>query len=317
MGGGVDNAPDGALAAALAAAATGCQPIAVERFHTGLQHYVFEARFVGRAPVVVRIASEHGRAAMIGAAKLSGLLRPLGVPLPQIIAAELNPPFPHLVLERLPGADLGNVVKTLPASRLVAIAAAVAEAQRLTAGTASAGLYGYGVAPTDAPCETWSEVLESNLARSRTRIVAAGLFDLRPVDAVLELVMKARDELDSQPSVPFLHDTTTKNVIITPEGAFSGIVDVDDLCFGDPRYVVALTLASLLAAGGRPDYVNAWMKIAKLRDDRVFRLYVSLFLVDFMSEHGQNFNQSSRESTPEMRRHLLQVFGANLNRATG
>jgi aminoglycoside phosphotransferase (APT) family kinase protein len=314
---GAYTAPDGALAAALAAAATGCQPIALERFNTGLQHYVFEARFVSRAPVVVRIAAEHGRAAMMGAAKLSALLRPLGVPLPAIIAEELSPPFPHLVLERLPGTDLGNVVKTLPTSRLVAIAAAVAEAQRLTAGAASARLYGYGVAPTDAPCETWSEVLESNLARSRARIVAARLFDLRPVDAVLELVTKARDELDSQPPVPFLHDTTTKNVIVTPDGVFSGIVDVDDLCFGDPRYAVALTLASLLAAGGAPDYADAWMKIANLRDDRVFRLYVSLFLVDFMSEHGQKFNQNSRASTSEMGGHLLQVFGTNLPRATG
>ena len=83
MGAGADAPPDGALAAALAAAATGCEPIAVERFTTGLQHYVFETRFVGRAPVVVRIAAEHGRAAMIGAAKLSGMLRPLGVSLPR------------------------------------------------------------------------------------------------------------------------------------------------------------------------------------------------------------------------------------------
>jgi hypothetical protein len=202
------DTPNGAFAAALAAAATGCKPIAVKRFSTGLQHYVFEAVFADRAPVVVRIAAEHGHAAMIGAAKLSSLLRPLGVPLPQIIAENLTPPFPHLVLERLPGTDLGNVVKTLPASALVAIAAAVAQAQRITACTASGVRYGYAVAPTDAPHERWSEVLEANLARSRTRIAAAGLFDATPVDAVSELVTKARDELDSQPPVPFLHDTT-------------------------------------------------------------------------------------------------------------
>jgi aminoglycoside phosphotransferase (APT) family kinase protein len=317
VGAGDHDTPDGALAANLAAAATGCEPIAVERFNTGLQHYVFEARFVRRAPVVVRIATKQGRAAMIGGAKLSGVLRPLGVPLPQVIAEKLSPPFPHLVLERLPGTDLGNVVKMLPASGLVAIAAAIAQAQRITAGTASAGRYGYGVAPTDAPHERWSDVLEGNLARSRTRIAAAGLFDQGPVDAVSELVMKARDELDSQPPVPFLHDTTTKNVIVTPEGAFSGIVDVDDLCFGDPRYVVALTLASLTAAGARPDYVDAWMKIANFRDDKVFGLYIAVFLVDFMSEHGQTFNRQSRGFSPEARRSLLQVFHENLRRATG
>ena len=315
MGASGRDTPDAALAAGMAAAATGCEPIAVERFTAGLQHYVFEARFVGRAPVVVRIAAEHGRAAMIGGAQLSRMLRPRGVPLPQIISEKLAPPFPHLVMERLPGADLGNVVKTLPAQRLVAIATAVAQAQRITAGAASGGRYGYGVAPTDAPHEMWSEVLEDNVARSRTRILAAGLFDPWPVDAVSELVTKARGELDSQPPIPFLHDTTTKNVMVTREGAFSGIVDVDDLCFGDPRYVVALTLASLTAAGGPPDYADAWMKIANFRDDKVFRLYVALFLVDFMSEHGQTFNQNSRASSPEARRSLLEVFEANLQRA--
>jgi aminoglycoside phosphotransferase (APT) family kinase protein len=264
--------PDGALAAALAATATGCQPIAVERFPTGLQHHVFEARFADRAPVVVRIATEQGRPAMIGAARLSRALRPLGVPLPRVIAEDLDLPFPHLVLERLPGTDLGNVVKTLPASRLNAIAAAVAEAQRITAGTPSAMRYGYGVEPADAPRDRWSEVLEDNLVRSRTRFAAAGLFDLQPVDAVAELVAQVRDQLDSEPAVPFLHDTTTKNVIVAQDGAFSGIVDVDDLCFGDPRYVVALTLASLIASRAPPDYVDAWMNIANFKDDRIFRL---------------------------------------------
>lgn len=82
--------PDGALSPALAAAATGCEPIAVERFTSGLQHNVFEARFVDRAPVVVRIAAEYGHTAMIGAARLSRMLRPLGVPLPQVIAERLT-----------------------------------------------------------------------------------------------------------------------------------------------------------------------------------------------------------------------------------
>jgi hypothetical protein len=62
---------------------------------------------------VVRIAAEHSKAAMFGAYKLSNLLRPLGVPLPKIIAEGLNHRFPHLVLERLPGADLWDVIRDL------------------------------------------------------------------------------------------------------------------------------------------------------------------------------------------------------------
>ena len=89
-------------------------------------------------------------------------------------------------------------------------------------------------------------------------------------------------------------------------------MDVDDLCFGDPRYVVALTLASLMASGGPTRYVDAWMKAAGYRNDRIFRLYVALFLVDFMSEHGQEFNGNAPASSVDFRNRLLRVFSAHL-----
>ncbi len=169
--------------------------------------------------------------------------------------------------------------------------------------------------PADAPRERWSQVLQDNLARSRKRILAAGLFDVSPVDAVEMMVLAARAELDALEPIPFLHDTTTKNVIVTPEGAFSGIVDVDDLCFGDPRYVIALTLASLTTFDGPVRYVDAWMKLANYRDDKIFRLYVALFIVDFMSEHGQAFNGNLLASSTSDRNRLLRVFAECLRLA--
>ena len=108
------------------------------------------------------------------------------------------------------------------------------------------------------------------------------------------------------------YDTTTKNVIVTPGGSFSGIVDVDDLCFGDPRYVVALTLASLTAFGGPTHYIDAWMNAANYNKDRIFQLYVALFLVDFMSEHGQEFNGNVLRSSADCRKRLLAVFAESL-----
>ena len=115
------------------------------------------------------------------------------------------------------------------------------------------------------------------------------MFDQNVVEAVADLLKIHRSELDALQATPFLHDTTTKNVIVTEQGVLSGIVDVDDLCFGDPRYAPALTLAVLLAHGRRAHYVEAWMAAAGHDDDRIFRLYVALFLLDLMSEHGQSF----------------------------
>jgi hypothetical protein len=86
----------------------------------------------------------------------------------------------------------------------------------------------------------------------------------------------------------------------------------NDLCFGDPHYPAALTLAVLAAYGGPTSYVSAWLRQARQTDDGVFRLYVTLFVLDLMSEHGQVFNGNGRPSTPNARAALRQAFEGNL-----
>src|SRR5690349_12104943 len=99
--------------AAVAAKAIGQPPIAVRRFAGGAQHFVFEAIFAHAAPVVVRFAASNDRAAVNGAGALLRRLRSVGVPVPRVIADGLEDQHPYLVLERLPGTDLGNVVYAL------------------------------------------------------------------------------------------------------------------------------------------------------------------------------------------------------------
>lgn len=232
--------PTSALAAAVAGAATGHVPVRIRRFRTGAAHHVFEALFADARPaVVVRMGTPGRRVGMRGGVRLNRLLRPLGVPLPEVIAEGLDEPFPWVVLERLPGTDLGRVIGALSDGQLRVVAAGVAAAQAAAARVGSAGRYGYAAAPQTAPHAAWSCVLDANLDRSRARIRAAGLFGTGPVDEVAALVARRRDELDAMPATAFLHDTTTRNVIVAPDGRTCGIVDVDDLCFGDPRYVTA------------------------------------------------------------------------------
>ena len=107
---------------------------------------------------------------------------------------------------------------------------------------------------------TWSKVLEASSTCSQTRIASAGLFDASSVDVVRTALAARQHQLDRIEATPLLDDATTKNVIVAPDGKFSGIVDVDDLCFGDPRYPGALTLAVLHAYGGPSAYVWAWLR---------------------------------------------------------
>jgi aminoglycoside phosphotransferase len=308
----ITSEPDAELAAGIATRVLGCAPTAIRKFRAGTRHHVFDVAFADRPPVVVRIGDRTARAEMAGAIHLSRLLRPQGVPLPAILAADARAPLPWLVLERLPGSDLGNVISDLAEDRLEAIAAKVARAQAVTATTRSAGRYGYAALPERAPHTRWSQVLDANLARSRERMAAAGLFDVSLVEIVQAEVDSCRAEIDAIGAIPFLHDTTTRNVIVTADGNFSGIVDVDDLCFGDPRYPAALALAVLMAYGGPASYVSAWLRHANHSDDRVFRIYLGLFLLDLMSEHGQLFNGNQRPSTPDRREALRSAFESNI-----
>jgi aminoglycoside phosphotransferase len=307
-----ERAPSANLASAIAAQVTGCSPETVSRFTTGARHYVYEAKFASRQPVVVRIGSATAHSEIAGAIYLSKLLRPRGVPLPTILAEDVQSGFPWLVLERLPGTDLGAVIGNLTDTQLDRIAARVALAQAITSETGSSGRYGYAVRPSEAPHSTWSQVLDAHISRSRLRIASAGLFDVASAVIVQSELDVMRNEIDAIPPTPFLHDTTIKNVIVTAEGSVSGIVDVDDLCFGDPRYAAALTLAALTAQRGPLQYVSAWLRQAGWSDDRLFRLYITLFLLDLMAEHGQVFNGNQNPSSPQARTELEQSFNSSL-----
>ncbi len=309
------SVPNSQLACKLAAAVVGATPTRVTRFSTGLKHYVFDVEFDDRAPVVVRVATKENRAAMVGAYHLSNQLRPAGVPLPQIIAADLDHRFPHLILERFPGTDLMHVIQNLSLQQQNGIAERVATAQHVASMLPSAGRYGYAVTAEEAPHLNWSSVLEESLAKARKGITSAGLFESHYPESIATLIETHRSDLDAVPATPFLHDTTTKNVIIAPDGSFSGIVDVDELCFGDPRSVVALAMASLENMGVATHYIDAWMAAAGFRDDRIFRLYAALTAVGFMSEHGQMFNGNIASSTERERNWLRWIADRYMQQA--
>lgn len=307
-------APDARLATAIVENATGEKPQTIRRFHTGTGHFVFEALWPERPSLVVRIGRSSQADALREGVALAGRLRALGAPLPKILFEDLSGAWPWTILERLPGVDLGQVIDQLSANQLVEIAARVTSAQQAAARIGSDAGFGYAARPDAAPHARWSAVLDDNLSRSRQRIASAGLFDLEVVSRVEALVRADRAALDALPAIPFLHDTTTKNVLVTSDGVFSGIVDVDDLCFGDPRYAPALTLAVLRGYGGPTAYIDAWMAAANHRDDQLFQLYVALFLVDLMAEHGHRFNGNTQPSDAGLRNRLATAFATQTER---
>jgi hypothetical protein len=266
-------------------------PVSATRFKTGNHHFVFDVRLRSGTRVVARTTTSSNRGAMASAATMSRLLRPLGIPLPVLLAEDLESGFPCLILERLAGTDLGFRLQAEPSGDFLAIAAALVDAQERVSRIVFPGplRYGYAMEPSAAAHPTWLAAIFGSILSARDMIAACGR-DTSSCDTLLDLAVRMGDLLVAQPPTPFLHDTTTKNVLVADDGSFSGIVDVDDLCFGDPRKTKALTMAALLSEGLPTGYVDGWLRLSGECADAPFWLMTADSLSWFVVEHARTRN---------------------------
>ncbi len=294
----------------------------IERFTTGLAHYVYDARLSDQRCFVVRLTPPAQAGEFAGALYWYERLKPLGIPLPELLYEDVGGTqhgVPVMIMERLSGTDLGHVYSSLSDGQKRRLSAWVIDLQRRTAKLPQGPGFGYALSYDDpALLPTWGDVLLGSLERSRSRIESVGVVDVE----VVERVATRLDQFDAYLSriepIPFLHDTTTKNVIIDA-GEPTGIVDVDSICFGDPLFTPALTRMALLAHGHDTAYVNHWERHLSLTPDqrRASLLYTAIHCVAFLSELGQSFNADAAPPVdPTYRRHLRAVL-KSLVEATG
>jgi hypothetical protein len=102
--------------------------------------------------------------------------------------------------------------------------------------------------------------------------------------------------------------------VIVHEGVLTGIVDTDNVCFGDRLNVLALTYMALLSDQVETDYVDFWAEAWELTEEQlqIMHLYTALHCVYFMGEMGQKFNKESPNSIDLNRVHYLQEVLNNL-----
>lgn len=267
----------------------------LSRFPTGLCHYVYDVELDDGLRVVVRLASAETRDALAGGIYWHERLRRVGVPIPALLYADTDPTagFPVMVLERLPGRDLTFEYAGLSSDQKRALAGAIVDIQRRVGTLPPASGFGFATSYADTSLHAnWLDVVLADLERSRQRIAAAGVVDVRHVERVARQVEAYAPYLRAIDSRPFLDDLTTKNVLIH-EGRLSGVVDTDCVCFGDPLFTVALTWIALLSQRLETDYIGYWREHMRLNSEqeRALRLYAAVFSVNFLGELGQRFNQ--------------------------
>jgi hypothetical protein len=272
------------------------QPVSsLKRFKTGLAHYVYEARCEDGRAIVARLAHPGHENSLAGGVYWSERLRPLGVPLPELLGYDLTRrkfECGYLLLERLPGRDLGLVYSGLTVDRKRALAHEIARIQGIVNTLPPGPGYGYATGYDATLKASWTEVVYGELGKHRNHISLAGVFPPDVVNRLEKALARFEGYFKEIAPVPFLDDTTTKNVLIA-NGKLSGIVDVDVVCFGDPLFVVGLTNMALLSLDYATDYIEFWCEELPLDETgrRVLRVYTALFCVIFMGEIGQRFNR--------------------------
>lgn len=300
--------PDEFLAAAIAEAALGGAAAGVRRFEGSARHFVFDVQLTDGRRAVVRLGEPEHRSAIRDAALWSDRLKPLSVPLPKILARDLTSEFPSLILERLEGEPLLRLVERLKPPHLGLIAGSLAQMQHKVATLESAGRYGWANAADAAPHARWSDALSQDLAEARGAIQAAGLMDQTLVDMVERRLARQAAVLDAVPALAFLAEPATRDAIVTEAGRFSGLVDVDQLGWGDPRIAIARTLFDLLDAEKPTGFADAWLALAGANADRSFWLYVAIAGIQVMADYGaggRQFRIGDRDRLDRLMTHIL------------
>lgn len=294
----------------VAARYVGHEQFTVARYPTGLCHYVYEVIPTEGPKFVVRMGHDETRAHLEGSVFWAKQLEGLEIPTARILRHDLNAPFPYTILEHLPGVDIGGVIGTLTPAVRRSVALSVAVIQDRVAELPHAGAFGYGHSYQDPRLKSsWRLILDEQLERARQWIRSAAVAPESHVDRVADALHEVDGYLKDIEPRPFLHDTTTKNVLVNDRGLV-GIVDIDDLCFGDRLYVLSLTNMAILSSRSPSDYIEFWSDAWKLSATQrgVVRLYTAIHCVGFIGELGQRFNKDVVEVDYERLRYLEEVL---------
>jgi len=284
----------------------------VERFGTGLCHYVYDVELDNGEKTVVRIADENSRKELLGGLYWHEKLKMFDLPVPKIYFSDSEGENPYVIMQRLPGKDLCFVYDELTDLQKAGLAEKISEIQNLMQKLPPAKGFGYALSYEDESLlqnSTWRDVVIGSLQWAQTKISDNGIFSSKYTDILYSRINRFRKYFEGIRPHPFLDDITDKNVIIA-EGKLSGIVDIDSICFGDKLYHLALTRMALLARKCNMDYVNYLTDFYESAEEQfeVLDFYTAVFCVCFMAEVGSKFNKEEAVVDRDYVKLLEEIF---------
>jgi len=283
----------------------GIDPIKVTRYTNGYCHSVYYVK-TNRDEVVLRVTSKENEKFYMGSIKWLNELNEIGIPVPKIIKNGHFREYFYALISFIPGKDLGDVYQNLTDNQKKNITKEISKIQKKVSSLPVMEHYGYPHSGNNEAFIKWMDYLKNLNLRSEKRIKQNGILNTEVCDTVTRIMTKLEGYFETVKPTPFLDDITTKNVLIF-NGELSGIVDIDEVCYGDPLSVIGLTNMALLGMEFDTKYIEYWLDEIKANEiqRRAVMFYTLLSCVDFMGEQGMKFNNDKIISYDENKVELL------------
>jgi len=283
-------APDETIAAAVAAAMTNESVVSASRLTTGEQNFVFSVKTT-ISEYVIRMTYMQYKDKFSSALYWQNKLIPLGVPLARFIHTDLDArhsSFASVLMHKLPGDDLINIYSQLSDTQKMNLAHEIVTIQHSVNSLPEGRGFGFVGRYEDEPAfHSWYDFMLSRIEIAMNKIKDMGVFDVNSLSVIYSIAKELETDLRAVHAKPFMWDTSERNVIIN-QGKISGIVDVDDMCFGDSLFVLALTYVALELFGHDTVYTDYWADLLKLDANARLRLtfYRLCYILWFMRKYN-------------------------------
>lgn len=288
---------DESLAIEIAENVFGQKPEKIERAGVGIANYVYLIECRGTR-YVLRLNNEGNDYSET--ARLLASAEKAGMPVSHVEASGFYKGANYIALTYISGQDLGIVYNKLSPQDKRNIARETVKLQKCAASIQCA----------EKP-RVWYNFIFEMLDQAEERIKSGGYFNNEKAAQLKTEAQKLMQYFSALKPVPYLDDISTKNLLIDG-GHVSGVIDIDEIGYGDALTYIALMRVALLNMGYDDDICN--FILDEMNADNPQRraevFYCLLYCTDFMGERGMTFNGKKVEVNPNVVSRLNSLYGS-------
>jgi aminoglycoside phosphotransferase (APT) family kinase protein len=281
----------------------GVAPSSVKRFTIGLCNEVYEVVLSNNSRYVFRLNKDGGT--LRGSEKNIPAFASLGVKVPKIICSDYSlktVPYNYQILLEIPGKDLGEVFESLSKAQLSEIADEVAKIFDKVATLSTDGSFGYTNHLGHAEYKSWTDFMKFNVDLATDGGRQTGTLTKEIEKLMVDNFNKYEKYFDKVESKSYFGDIASKNVLVN-DGKFSGLVDLDVICYGDYLEAVGRIKADFFDRKNGEFYTEQIIKRLGLTESekKVVDVYALLNRIFWSTGNGIQFNQNSSAQVDQER----------------